>query len=269
MKLSTIVIAKDEEERISACLESAKWANELVVVMDDSVDNTAKIAKKYTNEVLIYKGEHDFAKLRNWAMEQTLGEWVLFLDADERILSPLKEEIVNAISGSEKSAFAIPRKNIIFGTEKKYGPFWPDFVIRLLKRENFTGWAGKIHEQPTFEGSLGYLKNPFLHLTHRDLNQIICKSLDWSNIDAKLRLSSNHPKISSWRLIRILLIELFNQGFLRKGFFAGTIGTMDAILQTFSLVMTYIRLWEMQQSRPLDRVYAEIDKKLIDGNFKF
>jgi len=110
MKLSTIVIAKDEEERISACLESAKWANELVVVMDDSVDNTAKIAKKYTNEVLIYKGEHDFAKLRNWAMEQTSGEWVLFLDADERILSPLKEEIVNAISGSEKSAFAIPRK---------------------------------------------------------------------------------------------------------------------------------------------------------------
>lgn len=265
--LSIIVITKNEQDRIKTCLESIKWADEIIVVDNNSSDNTAEIAKKYTDK--IYKVEfQDFASWRNFAAEKAKGDWLLFIDPDERVLKPLREELEAVVSFSDFSAYAISRKNIVFGKEVKYGPFWPDWVIRLIKKEDFEGWVGKVHEYPKFKGKLGYSKNSLLHLTHRNIDQIILKSLEWSKIDAKLRLDAHHPKMSGWRFVRILITELINQGILRKGFFNGTIGIMDSILQAFSLYMTYVRLWEMQQARPLNNIYNDIDEKLICNQFQ-
>lgn len=266
--LSVVLITKNEENRIGVCLESVKWADEIIVVDNGSTDDTLKIAKKYTNK--IFKANlQDFTALRNLGFENTNGEWVMNVDADERVLEPLKKEIRDLIQSSDFSAYAISRKNIIFGTEVRYGPFWPDWVIRLIKKSDFEGWAGKIHEYPKFEGKLGYSKNSLLHLTHRDIDQTVLKSLEWSKIDAKLRLEADHPRMSGWRFLRIFMSEIFNQGILRKGFFNGTVGTIDAIVQAFSLFITYVRLWEMQQFKPLDKIYDDIDKKLSQNNFQY
>lgn len=266
--LSVVVITKNEENRIKACLESVKWADEIIVVDTGSQDDTLKIVGKYTEKVFGVD-IRDFAEVRNFAMEKTSGDWVLFVDADERVLEPLKKEIEVMISFSDYSAYAISRKNIIFGQDVKYGPFWPDWVIRLLKKSDFEGWIGKVHEYPKFKGNLGYSKNSLLHLTHRNLDQIVLKSLEWSKIDAKLRLDANHPKMSGWRFLRIFVSEIFNQGVLRKGFFNGSVGVMDSLLQVFSFYMTYVRLWELQQSKDRNKVYEEIDKDLIENGFKF
>ncbi len=269
MKISVMVIAKNEVNMIAPCLESVSWADEIVVADNGSSDQTVEIAKKFTPNIISYKG-NDFASLRNKALDNISGDWLLCVDADERVLSSLKKEILSLVERrSDFSAWAISRRNIVFGKEVNYGPFWPDWVIRLFKTNNLKGWKGKIHEQPEFEGALGYTKNSFLHLTHRNLDSIVKKSLEWSEIDARLRYDTNHPKISSWRLIRILVTEVFNQGILRKGFFSGTVGTSDALLQTFSLVMSYIRLWEYQQKPPLSTVYSEIDQKLRENDFTF
>jgi len=265
--LSVAIITKNEENRIKACLESVKWADEIIVVDSGSEDNTLKIAREYTEKIFEVSLQ-DFSSLRNLATEKTSGDWVLFVDSDERVLEPLKKEIEAMITLSDYSAYAISRKNIIFGQEVKYGPFWPDWVVRLIKKQDFNGWVGKVHEYPKFRGKLGYSKNSLLHLTHRNIDQILLKSLEWSKIDAKLRLDSKHPKMSGWRFLRIFITEIFNQGILRKGFFNGTIGIMDSILQAFSMYMTYVRLWEMQQSKPLDKVYDELDQKLIENSFK-
>lgn len=264
--LSVVIITKDEEDRIKACLESVKWADEIIVVDNGSTDETLEIVKKYTDKILTFK-DQDFATLRNKGMDQTKGEWVLYVDADERVLDSLKKEIEVLVTFTNYSAFALSRKNIIFGAEIKYGPFWPDWVIRLLKRSDFETWVGKIHEYPKFKGNLGYSKNSLLHLTHRNIDQIVLKSLEWSKIDAKLRLDSNHPKMSGLRFLKIFITEVFNQGISRKGFFNGTVGIMDSILQAFSLYMTYVRLWQLQQSKSLDEVYNDIDNELIKNNF--
>jgi len=266
--LSIVVIVKNEESRIKACLISVKWADEIVIVDNGSSDETLKIVKDYTDKI-IKTNLSDFASLRNLGMKEANGDWVLFVDADERVTASLKEEIEVMISFSEYSAYAISRRNIIFGTEVKYGPFWPDWVIRLLKKSDFKEWAGNVHEHPKFTGKLGYSKNSLLHLTHRNIDQIVLKSLEWSKIDAKLRLDGNHPKMSGWRFLRIFITEVFNQGFLRKGFFNGTVGIMDCLLQSFSMYMTYVRLWEMQQLKPLEEIYDGIDKELMNNNFKF
>lgn len=265
--LSVVIIAKNEEEMIENCLLSVKWADEIIVFDNGSSDQTKEIAKKHTEEVFEFISS-DFSALRNRAIKQAKGDWVLFVDCDERVLEPLRHEIKTLIKSEEFSAFALSRQNIIFGEEKKYPAFWPDWVIRLIKKDNFKSFTGEVHEQPTIEGKLGYSKNSLLHLTHRNVDQIVLKSLDWSKIDAKLRLQANHPRMTSWRFLRILFSELLNQGVKRGGFFAGTVGTIDALLQTFSLVLTYIRLWEAQQVKPLSEKYKEIDLRLRQNDFK-
>lgn len=266
--VSVVIITKNEQDRIKACLESVKWADEIVIIDNGSEDKTLELAKKYTDKVFIFK-DLDFAALRNKGMEKAVGDWVLYVDSDERVLNNLKDEIKELVKSEKFSAVAISRKNIIFGKEVSYGPFWPDWVIRLLKKSDFESWVSKIHEYPKFTGKLGYSKNSLLHLTHRNLDQIVLKSLEWSKIDAKLRLESGHPKMSGLRFFRVLIGELLNQGVKRDGFFNGSIGMMDCLLQTFSLLMSYIRLWEMQQTKPINDVYEDLDKQLIENNFKY
>lgn len=266
--LSAVIITKNEENRVKVCLESVKWADEIIVVDNGSEDNTIRIARNYTDKIFKIESQN-FAEVRNFAAEKSSGDWMLFVDADERVTGSLRQEIEVMLSLSDFSAYAISRKNFIFGKEVKYGPFWPDLVIRLLKKSDFEGWIGNIHEQPKFKGKLGYSKNSFIHLTHRGLDQIVRKSLEWSRIDAQLRLEAKHPPMSGWRFSRIFVSEIFNQGILRRGFFNGTIGVMDALLQAFSMYMSYVRLWEMQQPEPPDKLYDELDQKLIENNFKY
>jgi len=269
--LSVVILTKNEEDRIRVCLESIKWADEIIVLDNGSTDSTLEIAEKYTDKVLTLKSD-DFSKLREKGAESAKGDWLLYLDADERVLEPLKEEILRLTQfsrGDVCSAYAISRKNIVFGKEVKYGPFWPDWVIRLIKRDSFESWVGKIHEYPKFKGKLGYTRNSLLHLTHRGVEQIVLKSLEWSKIDAKLRLEANHPEMSGWRFLRIFISEIFNQGIKRGGFFNGTVGIMDSILQGFSMIISYVRLWQLQQPKSLNEVYDDIDKKLIEDNFKY
>ncbi len=266
--ITAIVIAKNEVMRIKTCLESVRaLADEIIVVDNGSTDKTLDIAKKYTDKIIEFKGQ-DFAILRNLAAEKASGDWVLYVDADERVLQPLKEEILSLISNDKNAAYAISRRNIILGKEVSYGPYKHDWVIRLLRRKDFRGWVGKVHEYPQFAGQLGYTENSLLHLTHRDIDQIVLKSLAWSKIDASLRFETKHPQMSAWRFLRILFSELFNQGVKRKGFFNGSVGVMDSILQTFSLFITYVRLWQMQQPKSMDEIYEEIDEKLTKNDFK-
>lgn len=266
--ISVIVIAKNEQDLIKNCLESVKWADEIIVALNDSTDDTEKIVRNFTKKVIKIPGQ-DFAKVRNDAFKETSGDWVLYVDADERVSKKLKEEILNLTQNTLYSAFAISRENIILGKLESYRAFWPDWVIRLLKREDFETWIGKVHEYAKFNGPLGYTTNSFIHLTHRDLDHMVLKSLEWSHIDAKLRLDAHHPRIKGWRLMRIFITEIYNQGVKRRGFFNGTRGVIDSMLQTFSLVMTYIRLWEMQQPEPLSKIYQDIDHQLLKDNFDY
>lgn len=266
--ISAIILTRNEENRIEACLQSIKWVDEIIVVDSNSTDKTVEIAKKFGAKTYIREFDN-YVNQKEWAFSKSAGDWVFYIDADERVLNPLKQEILELILTDQYSAYAISRRNIIFGKEEKYGSFWPDWVIRLVKKDDFIKWVGNVHEHMEFKGKLGYTKNSFLHLTHRNVDQVILKNLQWSKIDAKLRFDAKHPKMSGWRFLRILFTETFYQGIIRRGFFNGSIGTIDALLQTFSLLTTYIRLWEMQQEKPLDKVYSDIDQKLIEGNFNF
>ncbi len=266
--ISVVVITKNEEDMVRTCLESVRWADEIVVADNGSDDKTMEIVKKYTDQIVAFNGQ-DFATLRNRATEKTRGDWILYVDADERVLEPLREEVLELVKKTDKSAYALSRRNIIFGREERYGPYRHDWVIRLIKKSSLKEWVGRVHEYPKFDGALGYTRYSLLHLTHRNIDHFVIKSLEWSKIDAKLRLDAGHPKMTKWRFVRILITETFNQGIKRRGFLGGTIGMIDAMLQVFFFYITYVRLWELQQPKPLDDVYRELDENLLKEKFRY
>ena len=249
-KISGIVIAKNEEVDLPDCLESLVWVDELVVVDNDSIDETAKIAKKYKAKIFSYKKEAStgkFSAIRNYAALKSSGDWLLYIDADERVGRKLKEEIQKTIKERhDNNAYAIPRKNILLGKEMKYGGWSPDYVLRLIKKSSLDGWEGELHEQPKITGSVGKLTERFTHITHTNLHEMLEKTNKWSEIEARLLYDSKHPRMNIFRFATAGLREFWYRGVRKMGFLDGSVGIIEIIYQTYSRLITYSKLWEMQ-----------------------
>ncbi len=246
--LTNIVIAKNEEQMIGDCLLSLKFADEIIVVDTGSTDKTNEIAKKYGARIIKSTGI-DYSTWRNDGLKAAQGDWVLYVDADERVTPLLKKEIEQTISSSEaKSAYAIPRQNIYLGREMYYGGWGDDYVVRLFCRANLHSWHHPLHEEPDFSGEMGKLTNKLVHISHRDLSSMLNKTLEFTAYEAKLRLDAGHPQVASWRIVRVMLTEFW----LRFGRLAawrdGTEGIIDGLFQVFNSFVIYARLWEMQPS---------------------
>jgi len=244
--ISAIVITKNEEEKIDECLESLSWVDEILVIDTGSDDKTIEIATKKKAIVVSYS-KGGFSDWRNEGAKEARGDWILYVDADERVTPLLRKEILRTIKNSADIAlYAIPRRNIILGKEMKHGGWWPDYVKRLMKKEAFVKWEGDLHENPIVKGKLGHLKNPFVHIKHAKLSEMVEKTNKWSEIEAKLLFKSGHPKMAGWRFFRIMATELWYRLIRLKGFLDGTEGVVYAIYQMWSKFVTYGKLWEMQ-----------------------
>lgn len=253
--ITGLVIAKNEEEKINECLKSLNWVDELIVVDDSSIDKTAKIAKNCKAIVYKYtKHEDSYAKKRNFALSKAKGDWILYVDADERVTPELQKEIQNTLahhaepdSASSFSAYAIPRKNIIFGREFKHSGQRPDYVKRLFKKDNLKGWKGDLHEEPVLkEENLGHLKNSLIHLKPDDLSVMIDKTNWWSEIEAKLMYDLSHPPMNIPRFTTAILRETWKQFIIYKCFLDGIPGIIYGTYQVYSRFISYAKLWEMQ-----------------------
>ncbi len=249
-KISAVVIAKNEENMIADCLDSLSFCDETVVVDNGSDDRTVEIAKKMGAKAFTLETS-DFSKLRNFGLEKAKKEWILYVDADERVSEGLKNEITHLINDSDRfeklNAYFLKRQNFYLGSSKKNE--WPyiEKVERLFKKKFIKGWRGELHESPVINGEVGELDGFLLHYTHRNLTEMLAKTIEWSKTEAELRFRANHPKITWWRFLRVMITAFFDWYFRQKGFKAGTVGLIDSIYQAFSMFITYARLWEMQQ----------------------
>jgi len=241
-KLSAVIISKNSEELIGDCIKSLSFCDEVIVIDSISSDKTTDIAKKLGAKVVEFAGD-DFSEMRNFGLRNASGEWILYVDTDERVSPELAHNIKGAIGQEEYSAFKLLRKNFYFGSFE-----WPKIekLERLFKRKNLKGWYGKIHESPNYEGKIGILSGFLLHYTHRDLKSMVDKTIEWSDVESELRIKANHPKMTWWRFPRIMLTSFLNSYIGQKGYKAGTAGLVESIYQTFSTFITYARLWEKQ-----------------------
>ena len=249
MKPSVIIIAKNEEQMIEDCLKSVRQlADEIILVDSGSTDKTIEIAKKYSARIISLPTEKlEFAKWRNAGLKAAKGDWVFYLDADERVTPELQKEIEKAIGDTKYVTYAIPRRNYYLGRKMHYGGAWPDYVKRLFFKEKLRYWERELHENPVFDGEMGRLKNPIVHITHRDLSLMVEKTREWSKIEAELLYKTGHPSVTWWRILRIMLSEFWLRGVKLQGWRDGTVGWIEIIFQMFSRFVTYGRLWELQQ----------------------
>jgi glycosyltransferase involved in cell wall biosynthesis len=253
--ISFVIIAKDEEEMITKCLKSISWAKEVIVVDHGSLDKTPKIAKKSGAKVFSLKREEkpNFSTPRNEGLKQASGKWIFYIDADERVPESLKSELINFQNNTnlkEENHFAIPRENIILGKKLKHGGWYPDYVKRLYKKEALKGWTGDLHEEPKIEGEMGYFKHPLIHIKHETISQMIEKTNKWSQIEARLMHSSNHPPMNLPRFFSATAREFYLRMIKKTAFLDGATGIIMALYQVFSRFISYAKLYELQTKSP-------------------
>ncbi len=245
--LTIVILTKADSDVIADAIISAKdFAEEILVVDANSTDNTAKIAAELNARVIKHQFK-DFSDQRNYAMLHATTRWVLYLDSDERLTDGFKIEVKEILAHYDETSkvggFYIYRKTYFYGRDWNF----KDKVQRLFYRKKFIEWKGVVHETPIINGVFGQINSPIEHFTHRNLSQMVAKTNEWSEYEANLRFDTGHPVLVPWRFIRVMATEFISSYIKNKGYKNGTYGLIESMYQTFSIFITYAKLWEMQQ----------------------
>jgi glycosyltransferase involved in cell wall biosynthesis len=248
-KITAVIIAKNAEEMIADCIDSVSFCDEIIVIDNGSTDRTRELVKHMGARVFETKS-NNFSELRNLGLSKVKTKWVLYVDSDERadpeLKKSIKEKVLGIKKGDKFAAFKIKRKEFYFGNYE-----WPQIQehVRLFDKKSLKKWEGKLHESPKFEGEEGALDGLLLHYTHRNLSEMVEKTAEWSGVEAGLRFRANHPKMTAWRFLRVMVTAFYDSYIKQRGFRAGTAGLVESLYQAFSMFITYARLWEMQNKK--------------------
>jgi glycosyltransferase involved in cell wall biosynthesis len=245
-KISVIVITKDEEKNISACLKSVEWVDELIVVDSESTDRTVEISRQFTDKVFIRKWE-GYVPQKRYALNLTSNEWVLSLDADERITPELKDEILK-ISPDNFSGFKIRRKNFLLKKEITSCGWEKDYQLRLLKKDKTSFSDRLVHEKFLVDGDVATLNNPMHHYTFSSFSDYLNKINYYTSLKAQ-ELFRKKKRIGGWTIFSHTVSAFFAFFIFRKGFKDGVYGLIISMLHSVSTMMNYIKLWELQNKK--------------------
>lgn len=246
--LSVIIICRDEENDIRDCLKSVKWADEIIVVDSESKDKTVEIAKSYTGKIFTKKWE-GYSEQRRYAMELASGEWILSLDADERVTEELKNEILSVINSNcnDIKGYRIPRKSFFLNRWIKHSGWYPGYQTRLFKKEFAFIRPKLVHEGFEINGETGYLKNDLLHFTVTSISDFAERVNSYSTLQAAEKSGLKKVKLSD--LLLRPFISFFKHYILKSGFRDGPQGFMVAMFDLITNTLTYMKMWEMQNKK--------------------
>lgn len=243
-KLAVLIFTHNEEKNVKVCIDSVKIITKNIIVIDSqSTDKTVEILKKEKIKFYSFPYQKYVEPAREFGIIKVKNDWVLILDADERITKPLALEIMEKIKDNKFSYYYLPRKNIFINFWLKHGGWWPDYQIRLINKKYFLSWPKEIHSTPKIKGKGGYFKNPLIHLFHGNLEAMVRKTIIFEEIEANLLYQAGR-KASVFIFFRKFLGEFWRRCFKFLGFLDGNIGIIEAIYQAFSKTITYLFLYE-------------------------
>jgi len=245
LKLSVLVITRNEAENIRQCLESVAWADEIVVVDAFSEDGTVEIGRRFTDEVYLNSWP-GFSAQRNFGLERTSGTWILILDADERVTPEARDEILACMAGADQErvvAYQIPRRNYFFGRWLRWGGAFPDLQWRLFKR-GFIRYDETTLDTPIIGGATATMRSPIDHLTGRTIHHRLGK------IDSETAFKARETLVRRRRIgfadLTLRPLTAFLKVYLLKqGFRDGLHGLVFAALYSFHTFARYVKAWEL------------------------
>jgi glycosyltransferase involved in cell wall biosynthesis len=263
--LSALIMASREELMLPGCLSLLAWADEIVVLVDDrSDDRTAEIAAELGARVSI-EPWHGFARQRDRLAELSTGDWLLFVDADERVTADLAGEIREVVEHGFQDAYSVPTRNVFLGRPMRAGGWWPDPHVRLIRRASLVRWQGLIHEVPLVQGSPGELKNAIVHLGHRDLTSMLVKTATWSRLEGERRAGGPYPPVRLRTLLRAIQRDILRRLIRKAGWRDGVEGWIEVLYQAFSSFLSVAQAGEIQRKEPLAETYRRLDAHLQAG----
>jgi glycosyltransferase involved in cell wall biosynthesis len=254
MTVSVVIITLNEERNIAACLQSVAWADERIVVDAQSTDRTVQIARGYTDRVFI-RPWPGYGRQKNFGIDQASGQWILILDADERVSEVLAREIQLIVTGATQTdvvGYEIPRRNFFYGRWIRSGGLWPDYQLRLFRRS-----AGRyddllLHERLQLGGRLGRLSAPFDHHSMPTIQDHVRKMIRYTSLGAQGKLNAR-SRIHPWEVAGNHLGTILRTYVLRGGYRDGIAGIIVALFAGMHTFVKYAKAWEQLQQRGLQR----------------
>lgn len=244
--VSVVTVTKNEGKNIGAALESVKDFDDIVVVDSFSEDNTLEICKRYTSRIFQHEWQ-GYARQKQMAIDYAKNKWVLLLDADERVTPELKEEIAQQIN-RDYCGFYIPRKNFFLGRWIRYSGWWPDYTLRLFRKDISYLEPREVHERVIVKGKTGYLKNPFEHYTYKTVSDFVAKMQNYSTLSAKeIIKAQNSSKVLLLKMVINPFFTFLKMFFLKQGFRDGIYGFILSGLYSFYTFLKYLKAWELKR----------------------
>lgn len=245
MDISVVIITYNEEKRLEPALKSVvDIASEIVVVDRFSGDNTVKVAKKYTERVFQRKWTN-FADQKNFANSKASCPWIFSLDADERVSSELRDEIIQMKDEEpECSGFTMPRQTYYLGRWIRHSGWYPDRKLRLFRKDS-ARWEGEyVHESLVIEGKVNALKGSLHHFTYRNIRDHLERINAFSDLGAQ-KLYARGQKCRWYHLAIVPFLNFLKSYFWRAGFLDGFAGFVIATLHGYSVFVRYAKLKEI------------------------
>lgn len=246
-RLSVVVSAFNEEKKIKDCLESVqKLGDEIIFVDNTSLDKTVEIAQKYTSKIFRRPNNPMLNINKNFGFSKATGDWVLSLDADERVTPELRKEIEEKIGNTRICGYWIPRKNIIFGKWIQHTGWYPDYQLRLFKKGQGRFEEQHVHEMIKINGEAGYLKEHLIHYNYETVAQFLQKIFEiYAPNEAENLIKEGY--VLNWLdVIRFPLKEFLSRFFAREGYRDGLHGLTLSLLMAFYHLIIFVKIWEEQ-----------------------
>lgn len=247
LPVSVVVITRNEEENIASCLASAAWADEIIVLDDNSTDGTVGIARRFTDRIFSRKMDVEGAH-RNYAYSLARNDWVLSLDADERVSEELASEIRELFRDPLKDkAYTIPIRTYIGKRWIRYGGWYPAGKVRLFDRRSFKYDEVGVHPRVFIQGSCGHLKNDILHYSYRDFHDFFESLNNQTTLEAR-KWFNERRRIGFFGMCRKFVDRFLRAYILKQGFRDGFLGLAAAYGNGLYQFMSYAKYWEMLEA---------------------
>ena len=247
-RLSVTLITKNEATRIAATLESIAWADEIIVVDAESTDETVAIAKRFTERVVV-RAWPGFVDQKNFAASLASHDWLLSIDADERVTPELAQEIKATLSSApSQTAFRIPRVTWHLGKWIRTTDWYPDHHVRLYDRRS-SRWTGQyVHEALSSDGSVGTLRNELQHFPYRDIADHL-ETINRYTTAAARQMHESGRRAGLLQLAGHPPLAFLRNYIARGGFRDGSTGFIISAMNAYYVFLKFAKLWEMGKQR--------------------
>ncbi len=247
-RVTVTIITKDEADAVADALRSVSWADEIIVVDADSRDDTAAIARQFTDRVY-QRPWPGYVDQKNHAASLATHDWILSLDADERVTPALRDEILERLKNEPAAAgFRVPRVSFYFGKWIRTTDMYPDYQLRLYDRRR-ARWDGMfVHESVRADGAVGYLKQELQHHPYRDLSEHLVRMDRYTTLAAR-QMHAQGKRATALQLLFHPKLAFLRNYVLKGGFRDGTAGLVISLVNSYYVFLKFAKLWELQRRR--------------------